>query len=93
MIFNFFLQSSVEVDLTVLWVTIAGFLVFFMHAGFTLLESGMTQSKNAVNIAMKNLMAISVGTIIYWLIGYSLMYGESDNGFFRWSGFFTQNGL
>ena len=80
MTFNIFLQSSVEVDLTVLWVTIAGFLVFFMHAGFTLLESGMTQSKNAVNIAMKN------------LIGYSLMYGESDNGFFRWSGFFTQNG-
>ena len=92
MISNFFLQSSVEIDLTVLWVTIAGFLVFFMHAGFTLLESGMTQSKNAVNIAMKNLMAISVGTIIYWLIGYSLMYGESDSGFFRWSGFFTQNG-
>ena len=92
MISNFFLQSSVEIDLTVLWVTIAGFLVFFMHAGFTLLESGMTQSKNAVNIAMKNLMAISVGTIIYWLSGYSLMYGESDSGFFRWSGFFTQNG-
>ena len=92
MTFNIFLQSSVEVDLTVLWVTIAGFLVFFMHAGFTLLESGMTQSKNAVNIAMKNLMAISVGTVIYWFIGYSLMYGESDNGFFRWSGFFTQKG-
>ena len=79
MTFNIFLQSSVEVDLTVLWVTIAGFLVFFMHAGFTLLESGMTQSKNAVNIAMKNLMAIAVGTVIYWFIGYSLMYGESDN--------------
>ena len=92
MTFNIFLQSSVEVDLTVLWVTIAGFLVFFMHAGFTLLESGMTQSKNAVNIAMKNLMAISVGSVIYWFIGYSLMYGESDNGFFRWSGFFTQKG-
>ena len=92
MTFNIFLQSSVEVDLTVLWVTIAGFLVFFMHAGFTLLESGMTQSKNAVNIAMKNLMAIAVGTVIYWFIGYSLMYGESDNGFFRWSGFFTQKG-
>ena len=89
--FNFFLQSTIEIDLTVLWVTVAGFLVFFMHAGFTLLESGMTQSKNAVNIAMKNLMAISVGTIIYWFVGYSLMYGESENGFFRWSGFFTHN--
>ena len=87
--FNFFLQSSIESDLTIMWITIAGFLVFFMHAGFTLVEAGFTQSKNAVNIAMKNLMAISVGTIVYWLIGYSLMYGETTNGFFRWSGFFT----
>ena len=90
MIFNFFLQSSVEVDLSILWITIAGFLVFFMHAGFTLVEAGFTQAKNAVNIAMKNLMAISVGTVVYWFIGYSLMYGETSNGFFRWSGFFTE---
>ena len=88
--FNFFLQSSIESDLTIMWITIAGFLVFFMHAGFTLVEAGFTQAKNAVNIAMKNLMAISVGTIVYWFIGYSLMYGETTNGFFRWSGFFTE---
>ena len=88
--FNFFLQSSIESDLTILWITIAGFLVFFMHAGFTLVEAGFTQAKNAVNIAMKNLMAISVGTIVYWFIGYSLMYGETTNGFFRWSGLFTE---
>ena len=73
-----------------MWITIAGFLVFFMHAGFTLVEAGFTQAKNAVNIAMKNLMAISVGTIVYWFIGYSLMYGETSNGFFRWSGFFPE---
>ena len=88
--YNFFLQSSIESDLTIMWITIAGFLVFFMHAGFTLVEAGFTQAKNAVNIAMKNLMAISVGTIVYWFIGYSLMYGETTNGFFRWSGFFTE---
>ena len=88
--FNFFLQSSIESDLTIMWITIAGFLVFFMHAGFTLVEAGFTQAKNAVNIAMKNLMAISVGTIVYWFIGYSLMYGETSNGFFRWSGFFPE---
>ncbi len=90
MTFNFFLQSSVEADLSIMWITIAGFLVFFMHAGFTLVEAGFTQAKNAVNIAMKNLMAISVGTIVYWFIGYSLMYGESSNGFFRWSGLFAE---
>ena len=88
--FNFFLKSSIESDLTIMWITIAGFLVFFMHAGFTLVEAGFTQAKNAVNIAMKNLMAISVGTIVYWFIGYSLMYGETTNGFFRWSGFFPE---
>lgn len=85
-----FLQLSLENELSIMWITIAGFLVFFMHAGFTLLESGMTQSKNAVNIAMKNMMAISVGSVIYWFIGYSLMYGDSSNGFFRWSGFFKE---
>ena len=90
MYFNFFLQTSFDNDLTILWITIAGFLVFFMHAGFTLVEAGFTQAKNAVNIAMKNLMAISVGTIVYWFIGYSLMYGETTNGFFRWSGFFAE---
>ena len=86
----YLLLTTVENDLTILWITIAGFLVFFMHAGFTLVEAGFTQAKNAVNIAMKNLMAISVGTIVYWFIGYSLMYGETSNGFFRWSGFFTE---
>ncbi len=86
----YLLLTSLENDLTILWITIAGFLVFFMHAGFTLVEAGFTQAKNAVNIAMKNLMAISVGTIVYWFIGYSLMYGETSNGFFRWSGFFTE---
>ena len=90
MTFNFFLQSTVEDNFTILWITICGFLVFFMHAGFTLVEAGFTQAKNAVNIAMKNLMAISVGTIIFWFIGYSLMYGDSSDGFFRWSGFFMK---
>ena len=52
-----------------------------MQAGFTLLESGMTQSKNAVNIAMKNFMDISVATITFWAVGYGLMYGAKTAGF------------
>ena len=87
--FNILLATTLEDEMTILWITISAFLVFFMHAGFTLLESGMTQSKNAVNIAMKNIMAISVGTIIYWFIGYPLMYGDSVNGFFQWGGIFA----
>ena len=72
--------SEVNDDFTILWILISGILVFFMQAGFTLLESGMTQSKNAVNIAMKNFMDISVATITFWVIGYGLMYGAKTAG-------------
>ena len=47
----------------------------FMQAGFTLVESGFTKSSNAVNISMKNILDISVGTLSFWFIGYGLMYG------------------
>ena len=70
-------------DFTILWILLSGILVFFMQAGFTLVESGMTRAKNAANIAMKNFMDISVGTISFWALGYGLMYGGKDaSGFF-----------
>ncbi len=70
-------------DFTILWILLSGILVFLMQAGFTLLESGMTRSKNAANIAMKNFMDISVGTLSFWALGYGLMYGTKDaSGFF-----------
>jgi Amt family ammonium transporter len=75
-----------------LWMLIAGILVFLMQAGFTLVESGMTRAKNAVNIAMKNLLDICVGSITFWLVGYSLMYGDTTNGWFFWSGLFQGEG-
>ena len=52
----------------------------------------MTASKNAVNIAMKNMLDICVGTLTYWLVGYSLMYGDTSNGWFFWSGLFQGDG-
>jgi Amt family ammonium transporter len=63
-----------------------------MQAGFTLVESGMTRSKNAVNIAMKNLLDIAVGSLTYWFVGYSLMYGDTSNGWFFWSGIMQGEG-
>ncbi len=66
-------------DFTILWILLSGILVFFMQAGFTLLESGMTRAKNAANIAMKNFMDISVGTISFWALGYGLMYGTKGS--------------
>jgi Amt family ammonium transporter len=65
-------------DFTILWILLSGILVFLMQAGFTLLESGMTRAKNAANIAMKNFMDISVGTLSFWALGYGLMYGTKD---------------
>ena len=55
--------EQVNGDMGMLWMLIAGILVFLMQAGFTLVESGMTRSKNAVNIAMKNLLDICVGSL------------------------------
>ena len=59
-----------------LWVIISGILVFFMQAGFTLVEVGFTRSKNAGNIIMKNLMDLIVGSIGFWALGYAIMYGD-----------------
>ncbi|MCG1037798.1 ammonium transporter [Polaribacter sargassicola] len=84
--------EQINGDMGMLWMLIAGILVFLMQAGFTLVESGMTRSKNAVNIAMKNLLDICVGSITFWLVGYSLMYGDTSNGWFFWSGLFQGEG-
>ena len=86
------LAGSIKDDMGMLWMLIAGILVFFMQAGFTLVESGMTRSKNAVNIAMKNLLDIAVGSLTYWFVGYSLMYGDTTNGWFFWSGIMQGEG-
>ena len=80
-LFNNNTLAEVNDDFTILWILISGILVFFMQAGFTLLESGMTRDKNAINIAMKNFMDISVATITFWAIGYGLMYGAKTGGF------------
>jgi Amt family ammonium transporter len=65
-------------------------LVFFMQAGFAMVETGLTRAKNAGNIIMKNLMDFSVGAIMYWAIGWALMYGESVGAFIGGSDFFVQ---
>lgn len=64
-----------------LWVVIAGAMVFLMQAGFALLESGMSRTKNAVNVMMKNYMDLCVGTLLFWLVGYGLMFGNNPSGY------------
>ena len=61
-----------------IWVLVAAALVFFMQAGFAMVETGFTRAKNAGNIIMKNLMDFSLGTPIYWLLGFGIMFGGSS---------------
>ena len=73
--------------LDTVWVMVAAFLVFWMQAGFALVEAGLTRAKNAVNICMKNLMDFSMGSIAYWAVGFGVMFG-TGNAFIGQSGFF-----
>ncbi|MFQ5647337.1 MAG: ammonium transporter [bacterium] len=70
-----------------IWTLLAAFLVFFMQAGFAMVESGFTRAKNAGNIMMKNLMDFCIGAIAYFIMGYAIMFGADKLGFFGTSGF------
>jgi Amt family ammonium transporter len=83
--------SMVQSHADYLWTLIAAALVFFMQAGFAMVEAGFTRAKNAVNILMKNLMDFSMGSIAFWAIGFGLMFGASTTGWFGTSGFFLSD--
>lgn len=68
-------------SLDTIWILIGALLVFFMQAGFAMVETGFTRAKNAGNIIMKNLMDFSIGTLVYWVLGFGIMFGASKSGF------------
>lgn len=74
--------SDLQASMDVVWIVTAGALVFFMQAGFAFVESGMTRSKNAINVIMKNYTDVCFGTLVYWLLGYGLMFGANESGWF-----------
>jgi ammonium transporter, Amt family len=82
-------SNAVAID--TVWTLIAAFLVFIMHTGFTCVEAGFTQSKNTVNIIMKNFMTVAIGVIAYYLIGFALMFGADLSNFVGTSGFVMKN--
>jgi len=63
------------------WMMICTALVFFMHTGFAFLEIGLTRQKNTINILFKNIFIITVGLLLYYLIGFNLMYPGDFNGY------------
>ena len=74
-----------------IWVLLGAALVFFMQPGFAMVETGLTRAKNAGNIVMKNLMDLSIGTIAFWIIGFSLMFGTDVGGIIGTPDFFIQH--
>ena len=76
-----FLPQSVA---DIMWLVIAGLLVFFMQAGFAMVETGLTRAKNACNIMMKNLMDFCIGALAFWAVGYAVMYGGNGNAWIGW---------
>lgn len=85
-------ETTVTISaLNTVWVLIAAFLVFIMHAGFALLEAGFTQAKNTVNIILKNFMGVSTGMVAFLVLGFGLMFGSGNT--FVGKEFFMLNGL
>ena len=74
------MDSTTLYYLNTLWVLVGAILVFIMHAGFSMVEVGMSRAKNAANIAMKNVMTVAIGVVVYYLVGYGLMFGEDVGG-------------
>ena len=69
-----------KTTLDILWVILGAILVFLMQAGFLCLETGLTRSKNNINVAIKNLADFAVSTLLFWAVGYAFMFGATAGG-------------
>ena len=83
--------DTVQTHADYVWTLVAAALVFFMQAGFAMVETGFTRAKNAVNIMMKNLMDFAIGSLAYWAIGFAIMFGATSTGLFGTTGFFLSD--
>ncbi|MDX1637285.1 MAG: ammonium transporter [Balneolaceae bacterium] len=89
----FIAQGGGKDFIDLLWIMVAAFLVFFMQAGFALVETGFTRAKNVANIMMKNLMDFGLGSIVFWACGFAIMFGTDMFGFFGSSNFFLSEAV
>lgn len=83
---------DIAMSIDTLWVLIAAALVFFMQAGFALVEAGFTRQKNTVNIMTKNIIDFSLGSLLFWFIGFGLMFGADVAGIIGMPDFFFMKG-
>ena len=80
-------DATVQDNLNYVWTIIAACMVFFMQAGFTLVETGFTRAKNALNIVMKNIMDVPAGGLAFFFLGFGLMFGTTADGWIGTDGF------
>ncbi|MFA6941319.1 MAG: ammonium transporter [Clostridiaceae bacterium] len=81
-------MDTMKIAIDTMWVLIAAALVFFMQAGFALVETGFTRAKNSSNIIMKNLMDFCIGSIVFWMTGFTIMFGKDAFGLLGTGKFF-----
>ena len=85
-------MENTQVLLNIVWTMVGAFLVYFMQAGFAMVETGFTRAKNSGNILMKNMMDFVLGSIFFFIIGFALMF-EGSNAFIGTAGFFHPKSL
>ena len=83
-------STDIQPTLDIIWVATATGLVFFMQAGFTMLESGMVRAKNSYNVALKNVSDLCAAIVTFWVLGFAIMFGSSSAGWFGTDGFFGE---
>lgn len=83
--------EAVQSNVNIVWMVLAGALVFFMQAGFALVELGFSRAKNSINIIMKNFLDFSLATIAFLFLGFGLMFGTSWNGWIGTDGFWLSS--
>lgn len=82
------LQENPGYPVDYVWVLVCAFLVFFMQAGFAMVEAGFCRAKNVTNLMMKNLMDMAMGSLAFFAIGFAIMFGADKAGLFGTSGWF-----
>ncbi len=80
-------ESSLQSTLDIVWLAIAAAMVFFMQAGFCFLETGCIRKKNSLNVAVKNISDMMISVLLFWVVGYALMFGSSMSGWIGSDGY------
>ena len=80
-------NGDLAIAASTIWVVVAAVLVMFMQAGFAFLEAGLTRMKNVGHIAAKNVLVLAIASIVYYLVGFGIAFGDGGNGIVGGSGF------